>query len=94
MADEAQVSNNEDKHRFELVKGGATAFAEYDLSGDTITFTHTIVPEELEGQGIGSRLVAGALDESRSRGLSVVPRCSFVRHFIDTHPDYQPLLAQ
>jgi predicted GNAT family acetyltransferase len=87
------VTNVEAKHRFELVEEGGTAFVTYLLEGEEITFTHTIVPEELEGRGLGSRLVKGALDEARSRGLKVVPACSFVKHYVERHPDYQDLLG-
>ena len=80
--------------RYELVADeGGTAFAEYRLAGDTITFTHTVVPPELEGRGIGSGLVKGALDDVRARGLTVVPQCSFVAGYIGRHPDYRDLLA-
>jgi predicted GNAT family acetyltransferase len=72
---------------------GATAITAYRREGDTLVFTHTEVPEELEGQGIGSRLIEGALADVRGRGLKVVPLCAFVRHYIDTHEDVQDLLA-
>jgi predicted GNAT family acetyltransferase len=29
----------------------------------------------------------------RAEGLKVVPRCDFVRHYIDTHPEFRDLLA-
>jgi predicted GNAT family acetyltransferase len=51
------------------------------------------VPEELEGQGIASRLVAGALADVRVNGWKVVPLYSFVRHYVETHPETQDLLA-
>lgn len=88
------VSNAEAEHRFELEEEGGLAFVTYILEGDQITFTHTIVPEELEGRGVGTKLVRGALDEARERGLKVVPACSFVRHFIETHDEYQDLVGQ
>ncbi len=91
MADE--VVNNESKGQYELSTGSGTALAAYHLEGDKIRFTHTGVPEETEGEGVGTRLVAGALDDVRSRGLKVVPLCSFVRHYVDTHPDAQDLVA-
>jgi len=90
---ESEVVNNEAEQRFELAVGGATAAASYRLENGRISFTHTVVPEELEGQGIGSRLVRGALDQARAEGLKVVPICAFVKHYIERHPDYQDLLA-
>ena len=87
------LTNAEAQHRFELEEEGGLAFVTYILEGDQITFTHTIVPEELEGRGVGSRLVRGALDEARQRELKVVPACSFVRHFIETHDEYQDLVG-
>ena len=93
MADESEIVNNADRQRYELRVGDALALAAYKLDGDVIRFTHTEVPEELEGQGIGSRLIGGALEDARRRGLKVVPLCPFVRHYIDTHPETQDLLA-
>jgi predicted GNAT family acetyltransferase len=47
----------------------------------------------MEGKGIASRLVKGALDDARRQGLKVVPLCSFVAAYIDRHPEEQDLLA-
>ena len=87
------VTNNRSENRFELEKGGRTAIATYQVEDGRISFTHTVVPEELEGQGVGTRLIAGALDQVREEGLKVVPICSFVRHYVETHPETQDLLA-
>jgi len=57
-----------------------------------ITFVHTEVPAELGGQGVGSKLVKGALDQVRADGLKVVAQCPFVRGWIEKHPDYADLL--
>jgi predicted GNAT family acetyltransferase len=93
MASQSDVTRNEAEHRYEVAVEGQTAFAQYSLNGDIITFTHTIVPEEVEGQGIGSRLVSAALEDARKRDLKVVPMCSFVRGYIERHPEYQDMLA-
>ena len=93
VASQSEVIHNEAEQRFELAQGGGTAVAAYRLERDTISFTHTVVPEEMEGQGIGSRLVRAALDESRRRRLKVVPLCYFVKGYIDRHPEYGDLLA-
>ena len=93
MPEGGEVRNNEARSRFELPIEGGVAVAQYKLDGDVLHMTHTIVPQAAEGQGIGSRLVKGVLDEARSRGLKVDPICPFVRDYIDRHPEYKDLLA-
>ena len=68
---------------------GLAAFAEKD---GVVVFTHTEVDPAFGGQGIGGRLAQAALDDARSRGLSVVPLCPFIKGWIDKHPDYQDLV--
>ncbi len=74
-------------HRFTLATDAGDAVLEYDLDGDRATFTHTVVPEAAEGQGVGSRLVRGALDAARDAGWTVVPQCPFVASYLERHPD-------
>ena len=89
----SEVTNEEGRRRFELEEGGETAFITYIVEGERITLTHTIVPPDIEGRGVGSRLVRGALDAVREQGLKVVPQCSFVRGYIERHEEYRDLLA-
>ncbi len=89
----SDVTNNETEKRFQLEEEGKTAFVTYLVNGDTITLSHTIVPPEIEGRGLGSRLVRGALDTVREQDLRVVPQCSFVHGYIERHPEYQDLVA-
>jgi uncharacterized protein len=87
------VRDNTTLSRFELDAGGVTAFVNYRLAGGVITFLHTETPPQARGQGIASRLVAGALEAARARGLKVIPRCDFVRAYIGKHPEVRDLLA-
>ena len=93
MAD-VQVSDNPTESRFEArVDGELAGFAAYETTDDLITFTHTEVFDAFEGQGVGSALARGALDEVRSDGArKVLPRCPFIRGWIEKHPDYQDLV--
>jgi predicted GNAT family acetyltransferase len=88
-----EIRNNQAENRYELDEEGVTAFAEYRLRGGRISFTHTLVPKEIEGRGVGSRLVRGALDDVRRRGLKVVPICPFVKAYMERHPEVQDLRA-
>ncbi len=86
------ISDNPALNRYELTVDGHIAAAYYEIADGVITFDHTEVPPELGGKGIGSKLVQGALDQVRARGLKVIPRCPFVKGWIDKHPDYADLL--
>jgi predicted GNAT family acetyltransferase len=87
------IRHNRDMNRFEMAAGDDIAVAYYTLKPGVMTFTHTEVPVALQGQGIASRLIRGALEAARAEGLKVVPRCSFVSAYIARHPEFADLLA-
>lgn len=86
------IRDNAALRRFELDAGGHTAVSHYQLAAGIITFTHTEVAPALRGRGIGARLVRGALDAARARGLRVKVQCPFVSEVIERHPEYADLL--
>ena len=86
------VVDNPALSRYELAVDGHIAATYYEIADGVITFDHTEVPPELSGKGIGSRLVQGALDQVRAKGLKVIARCEFVKGWIDKHADYAALL--
>jgi uncharacterized protein len=86
------IRDNPALHRFEFDLDGGVAVAYYQLAPGVITFTHTEVPAELWGQGIGSKLVRGVLEIARARGLKVVPKCPFVAAYMAKHPEFNDLL--
>lgn len=84
-----------DRGRFEvLVDGRVVGLASYHVDDGTMTLPHTEVDPRFGGQGIGTALVAGVLAAARERGLHVLPYCSFVRHYIQQHPDCVDLVAE
>ena len=67
------------------------AIADYRMSGNTMTIFHTEVPAPVRGRGIGERLVRGALEKAKKLGLKIVPRCWFVRDFIERNREFADL---
>lgn len=91
---EVTVSLNESTQAYEItVADGTVAGSAFFLPGpDSETeriFYHTIVDEQFGGRGLSKFLVAEALDDSRKRGVTVVPVCPlFVKKLQETGDDY------
>ena len=91
---EITVADHADAERYEIaVDGERAGFVTYRLAPGVITFLHAEVDPAREREGLGSRLVGDALDDARARGLTVRPLCPFVAWFIETHAEYQALVA-
>ena len=88
------VTDNPSRHRFELRMGDTVAgFAAYRLEPGRVVFTHTEIDPAFEGQGLGGKLAAAALDAVRARGLAIVPQCPFIAAYVRRHPEYQDLVV-
>lgn len=85
---------NEANNQFELDTPQGLALIAYEMDGNIMSILHTEVPEELEGQGVGSELAKFALEYARKEQLKVKNYCRFVQVFLRRHPEYQDVLAQ
>lgn len=86
------VVDNPAERRFELMIGDARAVACYAAEDGRVVLTHTEVPQELSGRGVGSRLAEGVFDALRRRGARVVARCPFMAAFAAKRPEYAAML--
>ena len=82
------VRDNPEELRYEILRDGELlGEILYRTRPGAVVLVHTEVEPSAEGQGVGGRLVAGALEDIRSRGLRVVPVCPFVAAYIRRHPE-------
>jgi len=87
------VADNLGEAQYEArLNGEVGGTLEYELTEDSIILVHTSVKPEHEDQGIGGRLARFAFDDARSRGLRVQPVCSFVRSWLERHPENSDLV--
>ena len=88
------VADNPEARRYELTaEEERIGFVTYRMEPGVIALLHAEINPAHERQGWGSRLVAGALDDARERGLKVRPVCPFVVDYIARHPGYRDLLV-
>lgn len=89
-----RITQNAERKRFELDTDGKLSIIEYiQMHPDTIALTHTEVHPDLEGQGVGSRLVRGVLELLEQQNKKVMPFCSFVAAYIRRHPEWMRIVS-
>lgn len=86
------IQHLEDQCRFLFEKDGMTAYLDYELNPPVMAITHTWVPEALGGQGIAAELTQAALEAAQRAQWRIDPICSYTRHYLKKHPQYQHLL--
>lgn len=81
------VVHNLSKSRFEAETEAGLAELDYRRTGDTVVFTHTGVPEDAAGQGVGTALAEAGLAWAKAEGARIVPLCPFVAAYLRQHPE-------
>jgi len=85
---DADIRDNPGAHRYELPVGSETAVVIYNLSGQNLMITETLVPVPLEGQGLATRLAKHVINDARDRGLLILPVCPFFAAYFQKHPEH------
>lgn len=91
---EITVVHQPEQSRYELhVDGRLAGFVRYRPHADHVEFLHTEVDPEFEGQGLGSRLAAGALDDVRASAGRATATCPFIAAYVKRHPEYEDVIV-
>ena len=85
---EHTVIHDEKVDRFEVFESGQIAYLQYDEKNGVLDILHTIVPPQLEGQGIAQALTEAAVRYASVVGLKIRPTCSFAKMFFTRHTQY------
>jgi len=64
----------------------------YHIEDDRIFLDSTFTPKQYRGKGIGGELMKAAMAYSKSKGLKIIPVCSFSVEYFKKHPEYNSLL--
>ncbi len=84
---------NEENHNFELWVDDQRAFIDYVKKGDKLFLIHTEVPETLKGKGVAEALVEKTFSYLEANQLKAVPLCTYVRLFLQRHPEWERIVA-
>jgi predicted GNAT family acetyltransferase len=86
------VRHDPETHQFRLPSGQGEARLSYRVvDADTLDFSSTYVEPGRRGRGLAAEVVRAGLDHARREGKRVIPSCSYVRAFLQRHPEYADL---
>ncbi len=89
QATQTSVVRNDAQLRYEIWHQDRLAgFAEYRERNEDTVFIHTEVDTEYAGLGLGAVLARAAVEDAIERGRGIVPRCPFIKSWLDKHPEY------
>lgn len=91
---EHTVIHDEKVNRFEVFGSGQIAYLQYDEEDGVLDILHTIVPPQLEGQGIAQALIEAAVRYASVKGLKIRPTCSFAKTFFVRHTQHEDMLVE
>jgi uncharacterized protein len=92
--EDVRVVDNPGEFRYELcVDDTSVGMIAYRSRPGVRTLIHTELDPAFQDRGLGSTLVAGALDDIRDKGLTVEPICPFVQRHLRKHPEHKDLVV-
>lgn len=85
MEELVEVQHDSEACRFFLIVDGVTAFAKYLIKDGAIDIRHTIVPKEIGGRGLASKLVTAIYKWGDEKGLEPRASCSYAAVWCKRH---------
>lgn len=87
------IEHNTKASRFEYHENNLLCHLDYELDGNIMVITHTIVPKELGGRGIAGVLTEAAFAVAKENNWKINPVCSYTATYLTRHPEHSELQA-
>jgi predicted GNAT family acetyltransferase len=81
------ITRDDARGRFETTVDGHHAELTFRRDGNRLILEHTGVPDSIGHHGIAGELAEAAFQYAADQNLSVLPRCPYVRAWLEKHPE-------
>lgn len=89
---ERKVIQDAQQHCFYVpLENDVSAVVRYQLQDRVMTITSTRIPDHLQGKGYGKVMMEAVLPLIEQQGMTIIPVCSYVDHYLTRHPQWQHL---
>jgi len=80
-----QIKHDSHAHRLSAELEGQIGRLDYELDGNVMIITHTLVPRPIGGRGVAAELMRSALELAAANGWTVEPVCSYAVAYMKRH---------
>lgn len=95
MSESPVIERQAEQHRYvAFLDGEPIAFAAYRDAGANRVFTTTVTNPAHGGRGYAGLLVEAAFKDALDEERMIVPQCSYVEHYLRTHPEWEQAFAE
>lgn len=89
-----RIVHTPESGRYELFIDDVLAgYSEYVERNGVRDFNHTVTLPEFRGRGVAGEVTEYAMSDTRAAGATVLASCSYVDHYLDSHPEFADLRA-
>ena len=93
ITDVSTIENQGEGRYVMQMPDGQEAFLSYHRTdSDGIAIDYSYVPPAFRGRGVAAMLVERAVDDARSKGHRILPRCGYVAAEFRRHDEWQDVL--
>lgn len=92
-----KIIHDEKRKKFEALTDDGAPMGELEYRPEDVDLyaTHTVTRSEYEGQGVARQMLDALVEYAVSKGLKVVPVCSYVVAAFEKNPDrYREVIKQ
>jgi predicted GNAT family acetyltransferase len=88
-----EVIHDKQNSSFVIKIDNLLSYVSYNLNKNIMELYTTYTPPQLRGRGFAEKVVKAALEFAQENNLKIIPTCSYVRIFIERHPEYNHLIV-
>ena len=79
--------------RYEMDEQGLISYAEYRLDGTRLYIDHVFSPPALRGTGASGRLITALAKDTRTKGRTITPICSYAAAWLQRSTEFGDLVG-
>ncbi len=88
----SEITHDKENSQLTLEIDGARALIDYKIRNNRMYLTHSEVPVELRGNGIGKILIEKGLtklvEEGYDKEYRIIAKCPFIKYYVAKNPKW------